>query len=84
MNTNRLWKNILCGFARVDGWAVGIVANQRKTVKTKKGEMQMGGVIYSDSADKLPFYYELHQRKCRSFSSKTSVVLCRSKADAGG
>src|SRR6267142_1549017 len=45
-------KTILCGFARIDGWAVGIVANQRKVVKTKKGEMQMGGVIYSDSADK--------------------------------
>ncbi|MEP7257177.1 MAG: carboxyl transferase domain-containing protein [Flavitalea sp.] len=45
-------KTILCGYARVDGWAVGIVANQRKIVKSKKGEMQMGGVIYNDSADK--------------------------------
>ena len=45
-------KTILCGYARIDGWAVGIVANQRKIVKTKKGEMQMGGVIYNDSADK--------------------------------
>lgn len=45
-------KTILCGYARIDGWAVGIVANQRTMVKTKKGEMQMGGVIYSDAADK--------------------------------
>ncbi len=45
-------KTIICGYARVDGWAVGIVANQRKIVKSKKGEMQMGGVIYNDSADK--------------------------------
>ncbi|HXB95309.1 MAG TPA: carboxyl transferase domain-containing protein, partial [Puia sp.] len=45
-------KTILCGYARIDGWAVGIVANQRKIVKTRKGEMQMGGVIYNDSADK--------------------------------
>ena len=45
-------KTILCGYARVDGWAVGIVANQRLIVKNKKGEMQLGGVIYNDSADK--------------------------------
>ncbi len=45
-------KSIVCGTARIDGWAVGIIANQRKIVKSKKGEMQMGGVIYSDSADK--------------------------------
>jgi 3-methylcrotonyl-CoA carboxylase beta subunit len=45
-------KTIICGYGRIDGWAVGIVANQRKIVKTKKGEMQMGGVIYNDSADK--------------------------------
>ncbi len=45
-------KTIITGYARVDGWAVGIVANQRALVKTKKGEMQFGGVIYSDSADK--------------------------------
>lgn len=45
-------QTILCGYARIDGWAVGIVANQRKIIKTKKGEMQMGGVIYNDSADK--------------------------------
>ncbi len=45
-------KSIVCGLGRIDGWAVGIVANQRKLIKTKKGEMQFGGVIYSDSADK--------------------------------
>jgi len=45
-------KTIVCGYGRIDGWAVGIVANQRKIVKNKKGEMQMGGVIYNDSADK--------------------------------
>jgi len=45
-------QTILCGYARIDGWAVGIVANQRQIIKNKKGEMQMGGVIYSDSADK--------------------------------
>ena len=45
-------KTIVCGYARVDGWAVGIVANQRLIVKNKKGEMQLGGVIYNDSADK--------------------------------
>jgi 3-methylcrotonyl-CoA carboxylase beta subunit len=45
-------KTIICGYARVDGWSVGIVANQREVVKNDKGEMQFGGVIYSDSADK--------------------------------
>ena len=45
-------KTLICGYARVDGWAVGIVANQRLNIKNKKGEMQMGGVIYNDSADK--------------------------------
>jgi len=45
-------KSIICAFARVDGWSVGIVANQREVVKNGKGEMQFGGVIYSDSADK--------------------------------
>ena len=45
-------KSIITGYARIDGWSVGIVANQREVVKSKKGEMQFGGVIYSDSADK--------------------------------
>ncbi|HRE52108.1 MAG TPA: carboxyl transferase domain-containing protein [Flavitalea sp.] len=57
-------KAILCGYARVDGWAVGIVANQRKIVKSKKGEMQMGGVIYNDSADKAArFIMNCNQKK---------------------
>lgn len=57
-------KTLLCGYARIDGWAVGIVANQRKMVRTKKGEMQMGGVIYSDSADKAArFIMNCNQRK---------------------
>jgi len=45
-------KSIICAYARIDGWAVGIVANQRELVKNAKGEMQFGGVIYTDSADK--------------------------------
>ncbi|KAB2844146.1 MAG: acyl-CoA carboxylase subunit beta, partial [Ignavibacterium sp.] len=45
-------KTIITAYARIDGWAVGIVANQRNVVKTEQGEMQVGGVIYSDSADK--------------------------------
>ena len=57
-------KTIICGYARVDGWAVGIVANQRKIVKTKKGEMQLGGVIYNDSADKAArFIMNCNQKK---------------------
>ena len=57
-------KTIICGYARIDGWAVGIVANQRKIVKTKKGEMQMGGVIYNDSADKAArFIMNCNQKK---------------------
>jgi acetyl-CoA carboxylase carboxyltransferase component len=57
-------KSILCGYARVDGWAVGIVANQRKIVKSRKGEMQMGGVIYNDSADKAArFILNCNQKK---------------------
>lgn len=57
-------KTIVCGYARIDGWAVGIVANQRKIVKNKKGEMQMGGVIYNDSADKAArFILNCNQKK---------------------
>jgi len=57
-------KTIVCGYGRVDGWAVGIVANQRKIVKNKKGEMQMGGVIYNDSADKAArFILNCNQKK---------------------
>ena len=57
-------KTILCGYARIDGWAVGIVANQRLTIKNKKGELQMGGVIYNDSADKAArFIMNCNQKK---------------------
>jgi 3-methylcrotonyl-CoA carboxylase beta subunit len=57
-------KTIICGYGRIDGWAVGIVANQRKIVKNKKGEMQMGGVIYNDSADKAArFILNCNQKK---------------------
>src|SRR6266487_1406163 len=57
-------KTIICGYGRIEGWAVGIVANQRKIVKSKKGEMQMGGVIYNDSADKAArFILNCNQKK---------------------
>ncbi len=57
-------KTILCGYARIDGWAVGIVANQRTIIKNKKGEMQLGGVIYNDSADKAArFILNCNQKK---------------------
>ncbi len=79
-------KSIVCGFARVDGWAVGIVANQRKVVKTKKGEMQMGGVIYSDSADKTArFIMNCNQRKVPLvFLQDVSGFMVGSKAEQGG
>lgn len=79
-------KTLLCGFARVDGWAVGIVANQRKVVKTKKGEMQMGGVIYSDSADKAArFIMNCNQRKIPLiFLQDVSGFMVGSKAEHGG
>ncbi|MBT8376083.1 MAG: acyl-CoA carboxylase subunit beta [Bacteroidia bacterium] len=57
-------KTIITAYARIDGWAVGIVANQRQLVKTKKGEMQFGGVIYNDSADKATrFVANCNQKK---------------------
>ena len=61
---NAYGKTIVCGYARIEGWAVGIVANQRKIVKSGKGEMQMGGVIYNDSADKAArFILNCNQKK---------------------
>jgi 3-methylcrotonyl-CoA carboxylase beta subunit len=61
---NDYGKTIVCGYARVDGWAVGIVANQRKIIKSGKGEMQLGGVIYNDSADKAArFIMNCNQKK---------------------
>jgi len=57
-------KTIICGYARIDGWSIGIVANQRKVVKNKKGELQIGGVIYNDSADKASrFIMNCNQKK---------------------
>ena len=79
-------KTILCGLARIDGWAVGIVANQRKIVKAKKGEMQMGGVIYSDSADKAArFIMNCNQKKIPLvFLQDVSGFMVGSKAEHGG
>lgn len=79
-------KTIVCGFGRVDGWAVGIVANQRKVIKTKKGEMQMGGVIYSDSADKAArFIMNCNQRKIPLvFLQDVSGFMVGSRAEHGG
>lgn len=57
-------KTIVCGYARIDGWAVGIVANQRTVIKNTKGEIQIGGVIYNDSADKAArFIQNCNQKK---------------------
>lgn len=79
-------KTLICGTARIDGWAVGIVANQRSVVKTKKGEMQMGGVIYSDSADKAArFIMNCNQRKIPLlFLQDVSGFMVGSKAEQGG
>lgn len=56
-------KTIICGYARIDGWSVGIVANNREVVKSATGEMQLGGVIYSDSADKASRFILLCNQK---------------------
>lgn len=57
-------QTLVTGYARIDGWSVGIIANQRKVVKSKQGEMQIGGVIYSDSADKASrFIMNCNQKK---------------------
>lgn len=79
-------KTLICGTARIDGWAVGLVANQRKIVKTSKGEMQMGGVIYSDSADKAArFIMNCNQRKIPLvFLQDVSGFMVGSKAEHGG
>ena len=79
-------KSLLCGYGRIEGWAVGIVANQRKVIKTKKGEMQMGGVIYSDSADKAArFIMNCNQRKIPLvFLQDVSGFMVGSKAEHGG
>ena len=79
-------KSIVCGYARIEGWAVGIVANQRLIVKSKKGEMQMGGVIYSDSADKSArFIMNCNQRKIPLvFLQDVSGFMVGSRAEHGG
>ncbi|MDC6364500.1 MULTISPECIES: acyl-CoA carboxylase subunit beta [Flavobacteriaceae] len=79
-------KTILTGYARIDGWAVGIVANQRKVVKTKKGEMQFGGVIYSDSADKATrFIANCNQKKIPLvFLQDVTGFMVGSKSEHGG
>lgn len=79
-------KTLICGTARIDGWSIGIIANQRKIVKTKKGEMQMGGVIYSDSADKAArFIMNCNQRKIPLlFLQDVSGFMVGSKAEHGG
>jgi acetyl-CoA carboxylase carboxyltransferase component len=83
-------KTILCGYARIDGWAVGIVANQRQVSKAKKSgggtEIQMGGVIYSDSADKAArFIMNCNQRKVPLvFLQDVSGFMVGSRAEHGG
>lgn len=79
-------KSIICCYARIDGWAVGIVANQRKVVKSKKGEMQFGGVIYSDSADKAArFIMNCNQRKIPLvFLQDVTGFMVGSRSEHGG
>jgi 3-methylcrotonyl-CoA carboxylase beta subunit len=79
-------KTLICAYARIDGWAVGIVANQRSIVKTKLGEMQVGGVIYSDSADKAArFIMNCNQKKIPLvfFQDVTGFMVGR-RAEWGG
>ena len=79
-------KSILCGLARIEGWAIGIVANQRVMVKNKKNEMQMGGVIYSDSADKAArFIMNCNQKKIPLlFLHDVSGFMVGSRSEQGG
>lgn len=79
-------KSIICATARIDGWSVGIVANQRKLVKSGKGEMQFGGVIYSDSADKAArFIANCNQRKIPLvFLQDVTGFMVGSKSEHGG
>ncbi len=79
-------KTIITGYARIDGWAVGIVANQRKVVKNNKGEMQFGGVIYSDSADKATrFIANCNQKKIPLvFLQDVTGFMVGSKSEHGG
>lgn len=79
-------QSIVCGLARIDGWAVGIVANQRKVVKSKKGEMQFGGVIYSDAADKAArFIMNCNQKKIPLvFLHDVTGFMVGSRSEHGG
>ena len=79
-------KSIVCAYARVDGWSVGIVANQREIVKNGKGEMQFGGVIYSDSADKAArFIMNCNQKNIPLvFLQDVSGFMVGSKSEHGG
>lgn len=79
-------KSIVTAYARIDGWAVGIVANQRSVVKSELGEMQVGGVIYSDSADKATrFIMNCNQKKIPLlFLQDVTGFMVGSKAEHGG
>jgi 3-methylcrotonyl-CoA carboxylase beta subunit len=79
-------QSIITGYARIDGWAVGIVANQRKVVKSKKGEMQFGGVIYSDSADKATrFIANCNQKNIPLvFLQDVTGFMVGSRSEQGG
>jgi acetyl-CoA carboxylase carboxyltransferase component len=79
-------QSLICGYARVDGWAVGIVANQREMIKTKTGEMQFGGVIYSDSADKAArFIANCNQKKIPLvFLQDVTGFMVGSRSEHGG
>jgi len=79
-------QSIICGLGRIDGWAVGIVANQRKVIKSKKGEMQFGGVIYSDSADKATrFIMNCNQKKIPLvFLQDVTGFMVGSRSEQGG
>lgn len=79
-------KTLICAYARVDGWAVGIIANQRKMVKNAKKEMQFGGVIYSDSADKATrFIANCNQKKIPLvFLQDVSGFMVGSKSEHSG
>ncbi|MEY4111204.1 MAG: hypothetical protein RLZZ46_1560 [Bacteroidota bacterium] len=79
-------QSIVCGIGRIDGWAVGIVANQRKVVKSKKGEMQFGGVIFSDSADKAArFIMNCNQKRIPLvFLQDVTGFMVGSRSEHGG
>jgi acetyl-CoA carboxylase carboxyltransferase component len=79
-------KSIICAYARIDGWSVGIVANQREVVKNAKGEMQFGGVIYSDSADKSArFIMNCNQKNIPLvFLQDVTGFMVGSKSEHGG